>query len=421
MKQPRKSSDGARSRPRPLLAACALVILAPISALPAQGPGIFDAFAARKDSPADPLFAGLSIAGYSGVFGIRIGGALNFNNGDNSSSQNSQYGSAYRCDRYQCRYYGPTGYNYSAFPFGVGGWSVDADLLFAPLRELPIAKALLLGFSPYAFIGIGGVGVTPSDAPDTNRATWSYGVGVHHDLLGWLGLSAEARTRRSLYSDSVVSIGSHRNWEFRAGVSISFGGHADAVPMTAQGTVNMPSESAQADGFETAESAARTNARLLDFAEGLADSPYMSGGTSSILGFDAAGFVQYVFAEEGMSLPRTAHAIAELGEEVSIRIGSLLPGDLLFFANDGVNIDHVAIYAGHDRIIHSTASGGGVRYDVLGEGLRGGWFTDHLVTARRVVAEGHVRPNVSRDESRSEGELDPPDQAPRSNRSHGEE
>jgi len=147
----------------------------------------------------------------------------------------------------------------------------------------------------------------------------------------------------------------------------------------------------------------------------------MSGGTSPILGFDAAGFVQYVFAEEGMSLPRTAHAIAELGEEVSTRIGSLLPGDLLFFANDGVNIDHVAIYAGHDRIIHSTASGGGVRYDVVGDGLRGGWLRDHLVTARRVVAEGHVRPNVSRDDSRGEGELDPPDQAPRSNRSRSEE
>ena len=80
----------------------------------------------------------------------------------------------------------------------------------------------------------------------------------------------------------------------------------------------------------------------------------------------------------------------------------------------------VAIYAGHDRIIHATASGGGVRYDVLGEGERGEWFTDHIVTARRIVAEGRARPNVRRDDSRDEGELDPPDQAPRSSRSRGE-
>jgi sRNA-binding protein len=94
---------------------------------------------------------------------------------------------------------------------------------------------------------------------------------------------------------------------------------------------------------------------------------------------------------------------------------------LLFFGNDRINIDHVAIYAGHDRIIHSTASGGGVRYDVLGEGARGEWFTDHIVTARRIVAEGKARPQARRDDSRGEGELDPPDQAPRAGRSRGEQ
>ena len=80
------------------------------------------------------------------------------------------------------------------------------------------------------------------------------------------------------------------------------------------------------------------------------ETPYLFGGTNPSMGFDAAGFVQYVFAEEGVSLPRTAHAMAELGEEVSTRIGWLRPGDLLFFGNDRKNIDHVAIYAGHDRI-----------------------------------------------------------------------
>jgi cell wall-associated NlpC family hydrolase len=115
-------------------------------------------------------------------------------------------------------------------------------------------------------------------------------------------------------------------------------------------------------------------------------------------------------------LPRTAHAIAELGDDVSTRIGSLRPGDLLFFGNDGSSIDHVAIYAGHDRIVHATASGDGVRYDVLGEGPRGEWFVDHLVTARRILVEGKARPRARRDESRGEGELDAPDRAPRSSR-----
>jgi hypothetical protein len=404
---------------RALLVAIALFLFLPYQPLAAQGPGLFDFFFARKDSPTDPLFAGLSLTGFSGVWGFRASGALNFNNGDNSSSQNDPY--SYRCDRYQCRYYGGQSYDYGyGLPIGVSGWTVDADLILAPFRTLPMAKSILLGFSPYAFVGIGGVGVSPSSAPDTSHATWSYGVGVYHDVLGWLGMTAEARSRRSLHSDSVIAIGTSRNWEFRAGLSISFGGHnQESVATTATGVI-MPIEAAELDHFETAESAARITARVLDRAEGLVDSPYLSGGTDPNLGFDAAGFVQYVFAQEGVSLPRTAHAIAELGEEVSTKVGSLRPGDLLFFGNDGASIDHVAIFAGHDRIIHSTASGGGVRYDLLGDGPRGEWFTEHLVTARRIVAEGKARPRVQQDDSRGEGELDQPDQAPRSNRSREE-
>ena len=406
---------------RLLPAAAALSSILALTEAAAQGPGLFDAFAARKDSPSDPVFGGMSLTGYSGIWGIRIGAALNFNGG--SSTANDPYGGQYyRCDRFQCRGYRqqPSYYYDPGIGIGLGGWTADADLMIAPLRTLPVMRGLLLGFSPYAFVGIGGMGVSPSNAPDTNRATWSYGVGVHHDLVGWLGLTAEARSRRSLHSDSVIAIGSSRNWEYRAGLSISFGGHGDEVPSSPPQGINVPSEQLQVDRFETAESAARTTARVLDAAEGFVDTPYRSGSTNPSIGFDAAGFVQYVFAKEGIALPRTSHAIAELGEQVSTRIGSLRAGDLLFFGNDGSTIDHVAIYAGHDRIIHATASGGGVRYDVLGDGARGEWFADHLVTARRIVAEGRALPHVRRDDSREEGELDPPDHAPRATRAPGE-
>ena len=397
-------------------AAVALSFAFPPNELSAQGPGIFDAFAARKEATSDPLYVGMGLTGYSGIFGLRISGALNFNGGS-GGSQNSNPTPYYRCDRFQCYGYRQPQATYydPGLGFGVGGWTVDADLLIAPLRELPVAKSLLLGFSPYAFVGIGGSGVSPSNAVDTSRATWSFGVGVHHDLLGWLGLTAEARNRRSLHSDSVIAIGTRREWEYRVGLSISFGGdqHDVAVTSGPPAGIIVPSERSELDGFDTPESAARTTARVLDRAEGLVDTPFRVGSTNPSIGFDAAGFVQYVFAQEGIALPRTSHAIAELGQSISTRIGTLRPGDLLFFGNDGWSIEHVAIYAGHDRIIHATASGGGVRYDTLGEGPRGEWFSDHLVAARRIVAEGHARPNVRRDGTRDEGELDPPDGAPR--------
>ena len=406
--------------PRRRLSAVAALLASvlPLAAMHAQGPGLFDAFAARKQAPHDPVFAGLGFAGYNGMFGLRVSGALNFNNGDNGAASTPQPVPYYGCDRYRCRggFGGPryNGYD-SGFGIGIGGWTADADLLFAPFRSFPVGKALLLGFSPYAFVGIGGMGVNPPGAADTNRATWSYGVGLHHDLLGWLGVSAEARNRRSLRSDSAIAIGSARSWEYRAGVSVSFGGgHRDAVPPTAPAGIVLPNDQPAVERLETAESASRLIAQVLDLAESYVGTPYLSGGTNPSIGFDAGGFVQYVFGKEGVSLPRTAHEIAELGDPVWTRVGLLRPGDLLFFGNDDQSIDHVAIYVGHDRIVHATASGGGVRYDVLGEGPRGEWFAEHLLTARRIIAEGKSRPN-SRGSGQG-GELDRPDRAPRIDR-----
>jgi cell wall-associated NlpC family hydrolase len=155
--------------------------------------------------------------------------------------------------------------------------------------------------------------------------------------------------------------------------------------------------------------------RVLDEAESHLNTPYRQGGATPQAGFDAAGFVRYVFGRaqfelgmKGEELPRTARELAKLGDQVPLRIGSVRPGDLLFFASDGRHIDHVAIYAGHDRIIHATASGSGVRYDVLSDGPRGRWFADHLVSARRLTA---TRDSKAEDLERAET-FDRPDPAP---------
>jgi cell wall-associated NlpC family hydrolase len=249
-----------------------------------------------------------------------------------------------------------------------------------------VAKGLLLGFSPYAFVGIGGYGIRPNNAPDTSHATYSYGAGVHHDLVGWLGLAAEARYRHPFGSDRPISIGSSHDWEYRVGLSISFGGrnaqaaappNAPSVASEDERPAPIVVERSKAETFE------RRTARLLDVAEGLIDTRYRRGGTAPA-GFDAPGFVQYVFRQEGIRLPHSVAEMSEVGDEVSTRTGSLRPGDLVFFASNGRDVDHVAIYVGHEKVIHCAAARG-VRYDVLGEGETGEWLADHLVTARRVL------------------------------------
>lgn len=104
---------------------------------------------------------------------------------------------------------------------------------------------------------------------------------------------------------------------------------------------------------------------LLQYAARYLHTPYVWGGTSP-KGFDCSGFVQYVFKHSGYSLPRTAAAQASTG--VRVAKPDLMPGDLVFFAMHGSSIDHVGIYAGSGRFIHSSSpSSGGVIYSSLSE------------------------------------------------------
>jgi cell wall-associated NlpC family hydrolase len=136
---------------------------------------------------------------------------------------------------------------------------------------------------------------------------------------------------------------------------------------------------------------------------------YSYGGATPTRGFDCSGFVQYVFARHGLDLPRTARQMSQLGDPLPLNLDELEEGDLLFFADNGTRIDHVAIYLGDGRIIHSTASGGGVRAETLSS-PRGEWFERRWVASRRVLGLGTTRRPL--DDDVREERLDPPDNAP---------
>jgi phosphatidylserine/phosphatidylglycerophosphate/cardiolipin synthase-like enzyme len=88
------------------------------------------------------------------------------------------------------------------------------------------------------------------------------------------------------------------------------------------------------------------------------------------------------------------------------------PGDLVMFEDEG-GINHVAIYVGHARIIHSSETGGGVRYDDLGT-ERGRWFASHLAAARRIAVDGSAVADLARGFSNDvPSKSDGPDHAPK--------
>jgi cell wall-associated NlpC family hydrolase len=132
--------------------------------------------------------------------------------------------------------------------------------------------------------------------------------------------------------------------------------------------------------------AARTARAAVATGDDYVGVPYVWGG-STPRGFDCSGFVQYVYRENGVGLPRTSRQMAHAGKRIAPAISALRTGDLMLFRGRGGVINHVALYAGNNRILHSSSSGNGVRYDNLST-RRGQYYRSHFAVARRVTENG---------------------------------
>jgi peptidoglycan DL-endopeptidase CwlO len=86
--------------------------------------------------------------------------------------------------------------------------------------------------------------------------------------------------------------------------------------------------------------------------------PYVWGG-SSPSGFDCSGFVSYVYAQVGVSLPHHAASIWNYGSYVPR--DQLQAGDLVFFNGLG----HMGIYIGGDQFVHAPHTGDVVKISSL--------------------------------------------------------
>jgi len=102
--------------------------------------------------------------------------------------------------------------------------------------------------------------------------------------------------------------------------------------------------------------------------------PYVWGG-SSPAGFDCSGFVAYVYAQVGVSLPHYTGAQWNMGVPVSR--DQLEPGDLVFF--DGLG--HVGIYIGGGQFVHAPHTGDVVKISSLSES----WYAATYDGARRIT------------------------------------
>lgn len=83
--------------------------------------------------------------------------------------------------------------------------------------------------------------------------------------------------------------------------------------------------------------------------------PYTWGGRSSF-GYDCSGFVQMLYRQMGIFLPRDSKDQVHFEDFISISEEALHPTDLIFFGLTENKIRHVGMYLGNDQFIHATVA-----------------------------------------------------------------
>jgi hypothetical protein len=96
--------------------------------------------------------------------------------------------------------------------------------------------------------------------------------------------------------------------------------------------------------------------------------PYRWGGTDPSTGLDCSGLTQRVYADLGITLPRTASQQATAGTAVA-SLADARPGDLVFFdySSSRPGVDHVGIYIGSGQMIAAPQEGESVKVQPVGD------------------------------------------------------
>ena len=103
----------------------------------------------------------------------------------------------------------------------------------------------------------------------------------------------------------------------------------------------------------SSSSSSGSGSSVVNYATQFVGNPYVWGGTSLTDGADCSGFVQSVYKNFGVDLPRTSYEQQNAGTEVSYEDAQ--PGDLICYGG------HVAIYMGDGKIVHASNAKDGIK------------------------------------------------------------
>lgn len=96
--------------------------------------------------------------------------------------------------------------------------------------------------------------------------------------------------------------------------------------------------------------------QIVNYALQFVGNPYVYGGNSLTSGTDCSGFTQSVFANFGISLPRSSKDQANVGSYVPL--DQIQVGDLVLYGYGSVS--HVALYIGNGEVVHALNPSQGI-------------------------------------------------------------
>lgn len=184
-----------------------------------------------------------------------------------------------------------------------------------------------------------------------------------------LDLSDDEEPKQGVVPDVDTSIGGAGAPGMPSVLAASMG------PITRMPVFKTPDEYVNATGGGRFGQKGVNNTRkgLVELAKQYVGTPYKWGGTDLETGVDCSGFIQSVYKEMGIDIPRVSYQQANYGKRVN-DLSKLRPGDLVAWDNSSRNsgADHVAIYLGNGRIIEAPRTGLSVRIRKLGDN-EGAW------------------------------------------------
>lgn len=117
----------------------------------------------------------------------------------------------------------------------------------------------------------------------------------------------------------------------------------------------------------------------------LGTTPYVWGGSTPYTGMDCSGFVQWVFAQNGITVAHNCEYIWE-NEGSHISASQLQTGDLVFFTGTdpraGVLATHVGIYLANGNFIEESSTANNV---IVANLWTNNFYDSHYLGAKRML------------------------------------